>query len=172
MRFFLYFLKILLTCFYFVFLSLNNTVYADDQWLHSSGNYQGHRYSDNKQINPQNIASLNKVWIFNSGKINTRNVVQATPIFIDNKLIIVDIYGGVYALNPKNGKKIWYTKLNPPAGRRGITSTNGTTPKIYVSTKKSVVELNATTGEVLKTFKSGLSLLPPIINKIKYLLLL
>ena len=167
MRFFLYFLKILLTCFYFVFLSLNNTVYADDQWLHSSGNYQGHRYSDNKQINPQNIASLNKVWIFNSGKINTRNVVQATPIFIDNKLIIVDIYGGVYALNPENGKKIWYTKLNPPAGRRGITSTNGTTPKIYVSTKKSVVELNATTGEVLKTFKSGLSLLPPIINKNK-----
>ena len=138
---------------------------AETEWFHSSGNYEGQRYINLNQINKNNISNLNKIWTFKSGKKDKRNVVQATPIFIDNKLIIVDIFGGVYALNPSNGIKIWYTKLNPPAGRRGLTSLNIKSPKIYVSTKKSIVELNAKTGKVNREFKSGLSLLPPIIDE-------
>ena len=136
---------------------------AKSDWFHSSGNYEGQRFSSLNQINKNNIKNLNKVWVFHSGEIDKKNVVQATPIFVDQKLIVVDIFGGVYALNPINGKKIWYTKLNPPAGRRGLTSYNKKDPKIYISTKKTVVELDAKTGNILKEFKSGLSLLPPII---------
>ena len=160
------FLKYIISVFFFLIL-FSGLAFGEGQWFHSSGNYEGQRYSNLNQITKKNISDLNKVWTFNSGKTDKKNVVQATPIFIDNKLIVVDIFGGVYALNPKNGKKIWYTKLNPPAGRRGMTSNNVNKPNIYISTKKSVVELDARTGNILKEFKSGLSLLPPIITNEK-----
>ena len=89
-------------------------------------------------------------------------VGHATPACVFEN---IDIFGGVYALNPSNGKKIWYTKLNPPTGRRGLTSLNIKEPKVYVSTKKSIVELNAKTGKIIREFKTGLSLLPPIIDE-------
>ena len=155
---------------FFVFLFFSviyNFAFAESEWFHSSGNYEGHKHSIHKQINEKNISNLNITWDFNSNKINGRNVVQTTPIYIDNKVIIVDVYGGVYALNPKNGSEIWNIKLNPPAGRRGITATRGKNPKIYVSTKKYVIELDARNGNILKKFKSGLSLLPPIIDENK-----
>ena len=158
MKFFLVFL-------FFSFKS--NFGLAESNWFHSSGNYEGHKHSIHKQINEKNISNLNIAWNFNSNKINDRNVVQTTPIYIDEKLITVDIYGGVYALNPKNGSEIWKIKLNPPAGRRGITATTGKSPKIYISTKKYVIELDARNGNILKKFKSGLSLLPPIIDENK-----
>ena len=155
-------IKIILVFLLITFFS--DLVYAKSQWLHSSGNHEGHRFSWHNQINKKNISNLNQKWVFKSKKIDKRNVVQATPIFIDNKIIIVDILGGIYALNPNNGDKVWEVSLNSPVGRRGITSTDGKNPKIYVSTKKSVLELDAKTGQLLKEFKSGLSLLPPIIN--------
>jgi len=154
--------------FVFLFFSLkSNFGLAESNWFHSSGNYEGHKHSIHKQINEKNISNLNIAWNFNSNKINDRNVVQTTPIYIDEKIITVDIYGGVYALNPKNGSEIWNIKLNPPAGRRGITATTGKSPKIYISTKKYVIELDARNGNILKKFKSGLSLLPPIIDENK-----
>ena len=151
----------------FLFLIFSALAFGESQWFHSSGNHEGQRFSTFNQIKKNNIMDLNEAWIFRSGKIDKRNVVQATPIFIDNKLIIVDIFGGVYALNPKSGKKLWYTKLNPPAGRRGLTSNKKDEPKIYISSKKSVLELDAKTGKILKEFKSGLSLLAPIITNEK-----
>lgn len=150
--------------FNFFLILFTGLAFGKSQWFHSSGNYESQRYSNLNQITKKNISDLNKAWTFNSGKIDKKNVVQATPIFIDDKLIVVDIFGGVYALNPKNGQKIWYKKLNPPAGRRGITSYMKNKPNIYISTKNSVVELDARTGNILKEFKSGLSLLPPIIT--------
>ena len=120
----------------FLFLIFSALAFGESQWFHSSGNHEGQRFSTFNQIKKNNIMDLNEAWIFRSGKIDKRNVVQATPIFIDNKLIIVDIFGGVYALNPKSGKKLWYTKLNPPAGRRGLTSNKKDEPKIYISSKK------------------------------------
>ena len=152
------------------FLSFPSFVYASNEWLHSSGNFEAQRHSHLKQITKQNISELKKAWIFFSGKVDNRNVVQATPIFIDNKLIIVDIFGGVYALNPENGEIIWQKKFKPPVGRRGITSQKTNNSKIYISSKKSVLELDAKTGRTLNKFESGLSLLPPIIvNKKIYI---
>ena len=90
-------------CLFFLFLQMPSIVNADISWNHSSGNYESHRHSKLKQINKKNIQNLNKTWIFNSGKTDKRNVVQATPIYVDDKLITVDIYGGVSALNPING---------------------------------------------------------------------
>ena len=145
-------------------ITFSNLVYAKSQWNHSSGNHEGHRFSNHDQINTKNISNLNQAWVFNTNKIDKQNVVQATPIFIDNKIIIVDIYGGLYALNPQNGNKIWEIKLSSPVGRRGITSADGENPKIYVSTKRSVFEIDAKTGILLQEFKSGLSLLPPIVT--------
>ena len=154
--------------FFFLFLSvLFNFTFAESKWLHSSGNYEGHKHSIHKQINKKNISNLNIAWDFNSNQINGRNVVQTTPIYIDNKVITVDVYGGVYALNPKNGSIIWNIKLKPPVGRRGITAISGKNPKIYISTKEYVIELDARNGNILKKFKTGLSLLPPIIDEDK-----
>ena len=96
------FLKYLISVNFFLIL-FSGLVFGKDQWFHSSGNYEGQRYSNLNQITKKNISNLNKVWTFNSGKTDKKNVVQATPIFIDDKLIVVDIFGGVYALNPKNG---------------------------------------------------------------------
>ena len=152
---------------FFLFMQIPTIVNADISWNHSSGNYESHRYSKLKQINKKNIRKLNKTWIFNSGKIDKKNVVQATPIYVDNKLITVDIYGGVSALNPVNGVRLWFTQLKSPVGRRGMTSLNGENPKIYITTKNNVVELNASDGSILKEFNTGLSLLPPIIDKNK-----
>ena len=148
-------------------ISIYGSVYANSQWQYSAGNYESHRYSSLGQINNNNIMDLDETWNFDSKKNDNKNVVQSTPIYIDNKLIVVDIYGGVYALNPINGKRIWFAQLKPPAGRRGITAIDGKNPKIYVSSKKLVIELNAKIGKVVKEFNSGLSLLPPIINKNK-----
>lgn len=154
--------------FAFIFFFITyNFAFAESKWLYSSGNYEGHKHSIHKQINEINISNLNMTWKFNSNKISGRNVVQTTPIYVDNKVIIADISGAIYALNPKNGLEIWNVKLNPPAARRGITAISGKNPKIYISTKKYVIELDARNGNILKKFKSGLSLLPPIIDENK-----
>ena len=136
----------------------------NNDWFHSAGNFQAHRYTTNNQINKSNIKQLDQIWVYRSGHINKNDTVQSSPIFTGGKIISSTSLGDIYALNPINGKEIWRTHLGQPAARRGLTFYNGSLKKIFAPTNQGIVEINENTGKVEHTYTSGISLLAPIIQ--------
>ena len=137
---------------------------ADGQWSHSSGNTQSHRYSKEIQINKSNVNNLEVAWIYKTKSVDAKNTVQSTPIYYNKKLFLSDIRGGLHSINPGTGKGIWKKTFAPPVARRGISSGKIITNNIFVPTRNGVVSLNALDGSVVRIYKSGLSLLAPIIH--------
>ena len=155
MRFFMF---LLFSC-VFTFPSL-----AFDEWLHSAGSFKSERYSSIDQITKENIQNLELAWTFNSGQFNKKDTVQTSPIFTGKFLINVTIDGDVIAIDPISGNEVWSTKLAKPVGRRGITFDDFDNPSIYVPTAEGVVSLDESTGEIIKIYNTGKSLLAPILT--------
>jgi quinoprotein glucose dehydrogenase len=137
---------------------------ANEDWRHSSGSSNSERYSELNQINKKNIQNLEIDWNFYSGKISKSNTVQTSPIFTGRFLINVNIAGDVVAINPLSGDLVWRTKLIQPVGRRGITFDDLDQPLIYVATAEGVVSLDEDTGDISEIYKTGKSLLAPILT--------
>ena len=60
----LYFLLALFFCGAQIQVIYSESNIADTDWSHSSGNFNGHRYTDNNQITPSNINDLQEVWVY------------------------------------------------------------------------------------------------------------
>jgi alcohol dehydrogenase (cytochrome c) len=76
---------------------------AGDSWLHTNGNWAGHRYSTLTQINDSNAKDLKVAWVMSPG---AKNDMQGTPLYHDG-LIFVPIDNKVLALNADNGRIAW-----------------------------------------------------------------
>src|SRR5215470_17556344 len=89
-------------------------IYAQSDWR-TYGNDAGHaRFSTLKQITPGNVSSLHPAWTFDL-KTKGRKW-ENTPVVIDNTMYITLPNGGVVALEPETGKKIWRFET-PVCGR-------------------------------------------------------
>ncbi len=137
---------------------------AFEDWRHSSGSSNSERYSKLNQINKENIQNLEIDWKFFSGQISKSNTVQTSPIFTGKFLINVTIGGDVVAIDPLSGDSVWRTQLTPPVGRRGLTFDDLDQPLIFVATADGIVTLNEDTGNIIKIYKTGKSLLAPILT--------
>jgi len=137
---------------------------ANEDWRHSSGSPNSERYSKLNQINKENIQNLEIDWNFYSDQISLSNTVQASPIFTGKFLINVTIGGEVVAIDPLSGDLVWRTQLTSPVGRRGLTFDDLDQPLIYVATGKGIVSLDEDTGDISKIYKTGKSLLAPILT--------
>jgi len=160
----LYFLLALFFCGAQIQAIYSESHIAGADWSHSSGNFNGHRYTDNNQITPSNIHHLKQVWVYKSGHIHPNDTVQSSPIFTGTKIISSTSFGDVYALDPSSGQEIWRVNLGQSAGRRGITSYNSDTLKIFAPSSLGVTELDEESGNISHVYESGISLVAPIIH--------
>jgi glucose dehydrogenase len=104
----------------------------------------GMRYSPLTQINPKNVAQLERAWTFSSGKVGS----QVTPLVIGGVMYIT-APNGVYALQPETGKVLWKYAIASFVTRRGITYWPGdrnTHPRVFTGAGSDLIALDVTTG--------------------------
>src|SRR5229473_2849801 len=92
-------------------------------WLLHHKNYQGHRFSQLKQIDAGTVANLRLAFTVGLGgmeagvKHATGNL-EATPLVDDGVMYIADGWGSVYAIDVTSGKKgVIRWKFNPEVDR-------------------------------------------------------
>ena len=76
---------------------------AGDSWLHTNGNYGGHRYSTLTAINAGNAKDMKVAWTFSPGG---KTDAQATPSFHDG-LVFFPQDNKVFAIDGASGKLVW-----------------------------------------------------------------
>lgn len=82
-------------------------------WSHYGGDSGGHRYSPLTQINQSTVATLEPAWQFSTGDLGDkpeamqRSASEATPIFVDGRLIFCTPFNEVIALDPGVGTQLW-----------------------------------------------------------------
>lgn len=95
-------------------------------WPAYGGDEGGHRYSAADQINRDNVATLEPAWVHQTGTFEGREAArhrasfQATPILVDDALILCTQFNEVIALDPGTGARKWeYDPQVPIDGRPG-----------------------------------------------------
>jgi alcohol dehydrogenase (cytochrome c) len=92
-------------------------------WILHHGNYQGHRFSQLKEINAETVKNLKPVFTialsgFQSGGRYAHGNLEATPIVEDGIMYVPDGWGSVYAIDVTAGKKgVIKWKMDPGTDR-------------------------------------------------------
>jgi quinoprotein glucose dehydrogenase len=86
---------------------------ADADWPAYGRDDGGMRYSPASQINPNNVGQLRVVWMARTGTLDQPSVLdkkaafEATPILVEDKLVLTTPFDQVLALNPGDGAILW-----------------------------------------------------------------
>ena len=140
-------------------------VRAQNNWLSWGQDPGGTRFSTLNQINTSNVGNLKRAWTFHTG--DSSGFFESTPIAVDG-ILYFSAPNGVYSVDGVTGQQIWKYETTGTA-RRGPTywpGTTGVSPRIFSSTEKGMVALDAKTGAVVmnfgvKGFVEGLRLSSP-----------
>lgn len=137
-------------------------------WSSYGGDPGGNRYAPHGEINPDNVAQLEKAWTYRTGEIGEGSSIrqkltfEATPIHFNEHLYLSTAYGKVIALDPTSGGEVW--TYNPGIDRtasfseltsRGVSS--WTNPEledddpckqciVYGTIHSKLIKLDANTG--------------------------
>ena len=147
-------------------------------WSAYGGDKKGTRYSSANSITPQNVKKLSVAWTFRTGAFDGREetkrraAFEATPILIDNKLVVCTQFQEVIALNPASGEELW--RFDPeisitgrPANQftcRGVSHwkdktadpSNMCASRLFVGTVDSrLIALDTKTGTACPDFGDG-----------------
>jgi quinoprotein glucose dehydrogenase len=83
-------------------------------WEHWGGDRGGMRFSPLAQITPDNVGQLIRAWEFHTGDLTTRapdlmkrTKFEATPLFVEDSLIVCTPFNEVIALDPGSGAQKW-----------------------------------------------------------------
>jgi quinoprotein glucose dehydrogenase len=83
-------------------------------WEHWGGDGGGTHFSALDHITPGNVARLVRAWEFRTGDLARRDAevmgrtkFEATPLFIEDRLILCTPFNEVIALDPATGTQIW-----------------------------------------------------------------
>ncbi len=150
---------------------------ADASWPYYGGDEGGMRYSAAKQITPENVDDLVRVWTFRTGDLDRRSSdlmhetkLEVTPILVGGHLIMCTPFNEVIALDPATGEQKWRfdpkieTEDVDPANNfncRGVaawTDPQGATDaicaqRIFTGTNDArVIALDAKTGTLCTAF--------------------
>ena len=135
---------------------------ADGEWPMYNHDLAGTRHSPLKQINAGNVSTLVRAWSYKIGKDRTAGTLSGgsefTPIVVSG-VMYVAASDRVVALEPETGKEIWrYAMKNGVPSRRGVTYWPGegaTAPRIFFTSERRLIALNAKTGEADGGFGNG-----------------
>jgi alcohol dehydrogenase (cytochrome c) len=83
---------------------------AGKSWVHTNGNYGGHRFSTLDQVNASNAKDLRIAWIFSPGG---KTDAQATPSYHDG-LLYFPQDNKVFAIDPESGRTVWKYEAKLP----------------------------------------------------------
>jgi alcohol dehydrogenase (cytochrome c) len=92
-------------------------------WILHHGNYQGHRFSQLKEINADTVKNLRPAFTvalsgFQNGGRYAHGNLEATPIVEDGIMYVPDGWGSVYAIDVTAGKKgVIKWKMDPGTDR-------------------------------------------------------
>ena len=85
-----------------------------DGWDHWGGDQGGTRFSTLAQITPANVDRLIRAWQFHTGDLESRppavmarTKFEATPLFVEDSLILCSPFNEVIALDPGTGAQKW-----------------------------------------------------------------
>src|ERR1700730_12184810 len=83
-------------------------------WEYWGGDQGGTRFSKLAQITPANVGDLVRAWEFHTGDLDSRppaamarTKFEATPLFVEDSLILCSAFNEVIALNPGTGAPKW-----------------------------------------------------------------
>ena len=83
-------------------------------WEHWGGDQGGTRFSRLAQITPANVGNLVRAWEFHTGDLESRppaamarTKFEATPLFVEDSLILCSPFNEVIALDPATGSVKW-----------------------------------------------------------------
>jgi len=83
-------------------------------WEYWGGDAGGTRYSTIGQITPDNVERLIRAWEFSTGDLARRDAAlmartkfEATPLFVENSLVLCTAFNEVVALDPGTGAQKW-----------------------------------------------------------------
>ena len=83
-------------------------------WEHWGGDPGGMRFSPLTQITPDNVGNLVRAWEFRTGDLDSRppaamarTKFEATPLFVEDSLILCSPFNEVIALDPGTGEQKW-----------------------------------------------------------------
>ena len=128
-------------------------------WTRNYGNSASNRFSDLKKINKNNLDQLEVAWKYKiDGKKNYD--IQSNVIVAEDKIFIPSYNKKIIALDAITGKPKWEFKLNDYAPRRGmvyLSQRKNHSSKLFFSSYKSLISLDANNGTPIKSFgKNGL----------------
>ena len=131
-------------------------------WVMPTGNYNNQRYSELKQITPENVGKLQVAWTFSTGVLRGH---EGGPLIVGNMMYVHTPFPNkVYALDLSNENQIvWkYEPKQDPnvipvmccdTVNRGVAYGDG---KIFLhQADTTLVALDAKTGKVVWTVKNG-----------------
>jgi quinoprotein glucose dehydrogenase len=83
-------------------------------WEYWGGDAGGTRFSPLNQITPENVGNLVRAWEFRTGDLDSRPPLamartkfEATPLFVEDSLILCSPFNEVIALDPGTGEQKW-----------------------------------------------------------------
>jgi alcohol dehydrogenase (cytochrome c) len=87
-----------------------NVAKEPNNWLLHHGNYECHRFSQLKDINPDSVKNLKPVFSvalggFESGGRYKFGNLEGTPLVEDGTMYVTDGWGSVYAIDVSSGKR-------------------------------------------------------------------
>jgi alcohol dehydrogenase (cytochrome c) len=135
-------------------------------WILHHGNYQGHRFSQLKEINTDTVKNLKPAFTvalsgFQNGGRYAHGNLEATPLIEDGIMYVPDGWGSVYAIDVAAGKKgVIKWKMDPGTDRAwagdvaccGINNRGVALWKdkvISIALDGRMFSINKATGEVL-----------------------
>jgi len=74
-----------------------------ESWLHTNGNWAGHRFSTLTELNTSNVKSLKPAWLFSTGG---KTDAQNTPLYHDG-LVYFAQDNTVFAIDARSGRRVW-----------------------------------------------------------------
>ena len=141
---------------------------SNEAWIMPGRNYSSQNYSENKQINTENVKDLRAAWSFSTGLLHGH---EGTPLVVDNVIYVHTSFpNNTFALDLDDpGRIIWQHKpKQDPAARsvaccdlvnRGLAywPGDGDAPALIVKTQLDghLVTLNAKTGEEYWKVENG-----------------
>ena len=128
-----------------------NAAKEPHNWLTYFGDYRGQHFSQLKQINLSNVASLQTAWVFQP---QGNGLLQASPLVVDGVMYTTASSNYAYAIDAATGKQLWSYKYQPKnpkhdvqgISNRGFAMLGG---RLFMTTGDAwVVALDAKTGRL------------------------
>src|SRR5262245_1412236 len=149
----------LAVCGLVVLISIGATRSPNADWPMFNRDLAGTRFSPLTQINTTNVSKLSQAWSYQlrphdgkplSGLSPSEIFQEVTPIVVSG-IMYLPSGNRVVALEPETGKEIWSHELKEgQASFRGVSYWPGDKndpPRIFFTTARKMVALNAVTGE-------------------------